>query len=156
MIEFILSMYLSIWFIIFIGIVAVVLNVFDHPIGSFILYAIALVSVFNTYTIPIWLTIAMVLAYIPIGIAWSLRRWKIFVREIIEQISDEEKLVPSYVEHLTDPKTEIPRIVNWIVNWPISVLARTLDDIIMSLRDLVRERLIGLYTSISEKVLKDK
>jgi len=118
--------------------------------------------------------------YVALGIAWSVGKWTLFVKEVFEnfttfkkKLENSNKFKPeeiikklsakfqpygrdgatleSIVEEIKPEASDKKSlIVSWIAYWPISVLATLLNDPFRRFFEWVYENISGLYDKITE------
>lgn len=154
MLETIFAIYFSIWFIIpaFIGILF--FTYYDYNTTSFFLMVALAWSIIATFAISavyVWL---FIIAYIPIGIFWSLHRWKKYCRKRVEHFDVDAFNDADFIAYQLSPTTHIGRIMTWVWNWPFSFLGSILSDIIESVTTFVKEHLIQIYNKIASDAVE--
>ena len=114
------------------------------------------------------MTIAAALAYLPIGVGWSMFRWwKLLQKSAAVLKSEKQSWKPGtyykswdeYIaERLPTASRNKERIVCWIAYWPFSIAAYLLIDFLQEAAEWVYARISRIYTSMADKVkasLKD-
>lgn len=106
--------------------------------------------VWFTYSIPLSYILGFIVLYIPIGIAWSIRRFNLYCNEKVKNYSknDYHDLI-----YYIKPSNNIDKIVSWIIVWPFSLIDTTIGNIIYELEKLVKEKLYKIYDNIYKKYL---
>lgn len=155
MIEFILGILVSWWFLGGLGLWLLLLSHWESDgWGLFFLILLA-ICIYLAFNIPANIILSIIALYIPIGIGWSIFRWKRHCKNTIKGV-DFEKL-GLYKKGLLlvklKPEENTTKIVNWIFVWPFSFIETILGDIVDIVEDFVRERIIGVYNGISKKYL---
>ena len=112
--------------------------------------------------------------YIPIGVGWSMYRWRRFCKAEVERtnknmidlknpkrtISDIDANLHNdsernRLENKLQASNNITELVSWIIVWPFSLLENVLGDVYDMIVTLVRKHLINVYTRISMSAMKD-
>jgi hypothetical protein len=128
----------------------------NHKTTAFFV-ALGLVSSYFMFNI----SIVYLLAYIPVGMLWSVWRWKIHCKkatiraklrkaDVTERASQRRRL-----EKEVRLKDNVDKIVSWIVCFPVSVLEQVVGDVVLMLKVIVTEWFAKLYTLSSNKALDD-
>lgn len=95
--------------------------------------------------------------YIPLGVAWSIYRWKRHCSSVMEDYDINVKLsgceLDSYqksgfIDRLK-ASNNVTKIVNWVIVWPFSLLDNLIGDIIDFVTQVIKKHLIGIYNKIS-------
>lgn len=97
----------------------------------------------------IWWSLA---AYIPIGLAWSMFRWKRYVSFKVKEYNedaDKSDIKHARLLEKIQPSANVSRIVHWVLIWPFSILDNLIGDIIEYVTQLVNKHLIGIYRRIT-------
>lgn len=108
------------------------------------------VSLYGMFNIDVETLGYMAILWLPIGIAWSLWRFKRYTRYIMLK-SDMKSMNNSELNRLKDrisPSGNISRIVGWIIAWPFSLIENIFSDLFTLISEIVRTHLIGLYNQI--------
>jgi len=172
--EFILGFLVGSWWW-FLPIVYMVGAVFDHnewAFASFLCLASIIGAVYALALVPatyMWYAAA---AYFPIGITWSIWRWRQYVRRKVDEEMEEAtagntfnyREMPSLDarkdlarkrcrEKLT-LANNAGRVTEWAMMWPMSIVANILGDVYDALRELIVTKLSRIYAAIVESALK--
>ena len=151
MIEFILGVYFSWWFIIGMFCIIPIAYHNEYEVAGLIvlgLLGLALYSISNISLITLGLS---ALAYIPLGIFYSIFRWKRRGDDIVEEILSIETTSfrrGNLIESLK-PENNISYIASLILGWPFSALENLLSDIFISIKNLIKDYLIDVYSRIT-------
>lgn len=130
-----------------------------------ILLAVVLIGLFG---VPEWKYVVYgALLYIPVGMLWSLWRWRGYCRQKIEDYdTDFEYLLsddPDNIERLKNRYKEAMSITYgdntlkatfWVVFWPFSALVTLFGDFIDFIHDYVVNGMVKLYNKISSQYTK--
>lgn len=95
--------------------------------------------------------------YIPLGIAWSIYRWKRHCSSVMEDYDIDVKLAGCELDSYQKGRfidrlkasNNITKIVNWVIVWPFSLLDNLIGDIIDFVTQVIKKHLIGIYNKIS-------
>ncbi len=157
MIATVMTFVFSLWLIIPIALFLLWLA-HDDSAGWSLFWLIALsIVVFGTYPIPIHYFFIGLALYLPIGVLWSLTRWKKYCRRRVQDVAEHygKDWWDTEGSHWLSPSTHISKIINWIVSWPFSLLENIMGDLIDWLVDFVKIRLIFLYDKITADIISD-
>ena len=96
-----------------------------------------------------WIT----LAYIPIGLGWSIWRWRKHCKTAVEDHNSSkiEYWGGGSIQSRINPSKNIGKIVNWVFIWPFSLLETFISDLIDAVEDFIKNYLIKIYENISSK-----
>jgi len=112
----------------------------------------------------------LLLAYIPVGILWSVWRWKVYCKDCLKrakagnlytgswnEVGSKENKEASRraLESATKLSGNVDKIVAWIICFPASMIERLASDLIDFIRIVVTDWCAKLYTGISANTLKD-
>jgi hypothetical protein len=112
-------------------------------------------SIYVTSGMSLVLALQCMAAYIPLGIGWSMWRWKRSCSDVMENV-DTKQLASSQKSDLRRQlmaKYHVSRITGWICAWPFSLIANVLGDLFDFISNLVKVYLIGVYNRISGNYL---
>ena len=147
--AFFLGVLSSYWFL---GLSFLFLLVYEYKESGvaymfFLLTTLCLIVIFNI-TIPGW----TLLAYLPIGFAWSLWRYKKFVAKklaINYEYAERNNLELSGInERQLTVKENLDRITHWIMLWPINMMMHLSADLWEAVGSFITNRLSNVYNSI--------
>lgn len=95
------------------------------------------------------------LAYIPLGLIWSLYRWKRYCSDSCKEdkLKNLNTVTKNQLLRDIDPSHNIGIIVYWIFIWPFSLLDNILGDLVDMVETFVREYIIGIYDKISKQYI---
>jgi hypothetical protein len=105
------------------------------------------------------------LAFIPIGLCWSVWRWKRYADKLVSDFNNDVKHNSStrsdYIErcyyslqnHL-NPQNNIVTIVGWVLSWPVSFINSMVGDFIAILESAIKKYFIGIFKRISNAASK--
>jgi hypothetical protein len=169
--AFVGAIVVSYWFLCIL--VCVILwNVHLDNDGWAIIWLAALTAAaYFAFTVS-WQTIAIAAAvYIPIGLIWSIYRWKRHCKTALEDYQDSKERIQSGKENnswdnklerrqedakkLMNPAKNIDRIASWVIVWPFSLIDNIIGDLIDMVRDIIKKYLIRIYDTIAGKYLKE-
>jgi hypothetical protein len=131
----------------------------NHKTTAFFV-ALGLVSSYFMFNI----SLVYLLAYIPVGMLWSVWRWKIHCKKATIRASlrkadvTERGTIGSQrnrLEKEVNLKDNVDKIVSWIVCFPVSVLEQVVGDVVLMLKVIVTEWFAKVYTLSSNKALDD-
>jgi len=113
---------------------------------------------------PLWF-----LAYIPVGILWSIWRWNLYTRDCLD-LAKQGKLqinatwvgsnpkpdeVYSSLQHAVDLNSQVHLVVSWIFSFPISIIERSTSDVVRAVKALVKGKLAAIYNKFTKDALDD-
>jgi len=155
MIAFVLGIILTIPF--FIGLIIVGL-LFDHNEKdgwSILMMAFIGFIAYNLFAISSTYILYAGIAYLPIGIIWSMWRWRMHGRRVVSKL--ENHVFYNKEQALEDIKlsNQVMKIVHWIVAWPLSIIASGLRDIITFLEILVTRHFRKLYEKLAQSSVNE-
>ena len=129
----------------------------NHKTTAFFV-ALGLVSAYFIFNI----SLIYLLAYIPVGMAWSVWRWKVHCKEAairakLRKADSTTKLdlQRARLEHEVSLKNHVDKIVSWIICFPVSVLEQVVGDVVLVLKVIVTEWFAKVYTLSSKSTLDD-
>lgn len=110
--------------------------------------------------------------YVPVGILWSIYRWKRYVGAFIttrKRWEQEERNVTisnnysntAFVFDVEDVRESLTllnnkqKILCWVMGWPISLAESFLGDLVHQLWTFISVRLGGIYKRIAESAISD-
>lgn len=137
----------------------------DSHVSSAVFTMLSLTSAYLIFN----LSPLLLLAYIPVGILWSVWRWKVYCKNCLKEARNGNLASPSWsekgnadkkgnrrlLESATKLSGNVDTIVCWIIGFPASMVDRAVSDVIDFLRIVVSEWCAKLYTGISANTLKD-
>lgn len=163
---------LTSWWFMIAAFVIILIAIHSDSDGFGLFFTILLlVGAYNYFNIDSTYLMFSLVGYLPVGIAWSLYRWK---RHCSTAVEDFNKFKSDWEPENVDQRMEntfefkqtrentqrkltasknVTKIVSWIINWPFSVIENVLSDVIEVLTQFVKKRIIGLYNKISKKYL---
>ena len=95
--------------------------------------------------------------YIPLGIGWSIYRWKRHCSGVMEDYDLDVKMAgcelnshqkDGFIDRLK-ASNNVTKIVNWVIVWPFSLLDNLIGDTIDFTTQMIKKHLIGIYNKIS-------
>ena len=95
--------------------------------------------------------------YIPLGVAWSIYRWKRHCSSVMKDYDLDVKMAgceldgyqkSGFIDRLK-ASNNVTKIVNWVIVWPFSLLDNLIGDIIDFVTQMIKKHLIGIYNKIS-------
>lgn len=102
------------------------------------------------------------IAYLPLGVGWSLFRWwKTLQRAAVQLKAEKPKWEPdmayktweTYVDRrMPSPSQNKERIVCWIAYWPFSIAAYLLIDFLREVCDWIYVKISGMYRAMADRV----
>jgi len=163
--AFVLGLATSYWVLLFIIVAAFYFEYNSNHITSAVLTILGLVSLYTIFALP-----AMyLLAYVPLGIVWSMWRWKVHCKDCVTKakngtLSNHSSICwrdssnPETRKHLAahvDITKNLDTIIPWIICFPVSIVERGAHDLIEVLKIAITEWFAKVYTSFSAKAMKD-
>ena len=152
--EFLLTIYLSIWFLVGSGILLAWSTHYEWEIFSLIILALFIGSTYLIFQLSISTIIISALLYIPIGIGWSMYRWKRYCSYVLTDLKKNGTQY-KYNSKTLDPTENISKIVHWIFVWPFSALDNLVGDVIDSVYKFIEVKVIHVYKNISSKYTEE-
>lgn len=99
------------------------------------------------------LSILTLVAYLLIGVVWSLFKWTFYVKSL------KRKHIKSSESKFYAPKVEVEynrtRILGWMMYWPLSSVWTIINDPIKRVFTEILEKTTGLYDKIAMRILSD-
>lgn len=168
--AFVGAVVLSWWFLcILVGII--LWNVHIDNDGWAIVWIVALgLAAYFAFTVS-WQTIAIVAAvYIPIGLVWSIYRWKRHCKSALKTYQEQKEAISNIKERniswdnkierrqeeakdAMNPAKNVDKIASWVIIWPFSFIDNIIGDLIDILKDFIKKYLIKIYDTIAGKYL---
>ena len=138
----------------------VVENNESHKFAAFLTLVIGFVA-WQFFGIPDQIMIYAAVAFVPIGLAWSIWRWKVYCKEKVEHYSNinrrSPKDDPRYSKEEILAELELYRhtdkLVSWVLAWPVSVIERMLGDIVRIVKTIVVEWCGNIYKKIASSAV---
>ena len=157
-VGFIGTVVISWWFILFLIVTGFIACHSEHDIFTLLITLAAGFVVFNLTGIT-WLQLGIyALAHIPIGVTWSIFRWKKLCKKRIEEVKENPDSFMNkeqYVRKDLNPLKSIDKIVSWVIAWPFSFIESVLGDLYDAIETIVKKYIIRIYTRISDKYIKE-
>lgn len=88
------------------------------------------------------------LAYIPVGVAWSMFRYKRHTNAIVKK-AQEGDISESRAISLVKLSENKARITYWIAAWPVSLIGRIVGDVYDAIESVIVRLFKGTYARIS-------
>ena len=162
MLEFIGAVVLSWYFLLFLACGAV-WSIHVDSEGWALLWLVALVAVaYFLFSITFMQLMYVVGAYIPIGLVWSVWRFRRYCKDELVKANvrinnatnaSTRKLERSRYTDKVNPTNNISDILIWTFIWPFSFLENLLSDLIDLVEDFIRKYLIKIYETIAKKYI---
>lgn len=88
------------------------------------------------------------LAYVPVGVIWSIFRYRKYTKEIVKKVQagDMDDHHALRLVRLSENKA---KITYWVAAWPMSLVGRILGDIYDAIESVVVKLFKGTYARIS-------
>lgn len=121
---------------------------------SFITGAITMWVAWGVFSFPPEYGKYALMGYIPVGLGWSLIRWKRHSSKVVEGLKDFNDRSNAELNRAVDSLTvseNVGKILGWTVNWPWSVIDNVFGDIIDFLKRIITVHLRTFYDSITAK-----
>jgi hypothetical protein len=166
--AFALGVATSYWFLALVIGLALWTEYEDKHVGSAFFTILGLASGYFIFN----LSPLLLLGYIPAGVAWSVWRWRVHCKKCVI-LAKEGKLFSNswhehdkdpvkqkedqrrYLEHDTDLKNNVDKIISWIICFPVSILERAAHDLIHVLKIFVTEWFAKVYNHSSKSALDE-
>lgn len=98
---------------------------------------------------PSWYLLGVIVgAWIPVGIAWSMWRWRRYCAKVLKDATNEKISKPEALRKIETGRNT-PTIVYWAMAWPISMIEMICSDIIDMVEVLVTRVFKGTYAKIA-------
>ena len=163
--AFLLGVATSYWFLVAVVAMAIYAEYSDNHVTSACLTLIGLISGYLLFN----LSPLLLLAYIPVGMVWSIWRWKVHCKDCstkaIEGTLDPHSSVcwrdhsnPETRRHLAahvDLAKNIDIILSWVICFPVSVIERLGHDLIHVLKIAITEWFAKVYNHSSNSALNE-
>lgn len=92
--------------------------------------------------------------YLPLGIAWSVYRYKRHIADIVKNISSGASTESKRFDMKRNaPDQMIEAFVAWAFLWPVSFLENFVGDIVNTVRIAISTYFIGIYRRIYQNAL---
>lgn len=132
--------------------VAVIASSYDWTFVSLVATLVIGAILANTYQIGPLGIVGIVVAYVVIGVLWSMFRYRMAIIDYVSSISK----VDEYTSvSIVKPSSYTSRIVEWIVCWPVSVVGYLIKDILRFIKSIVTVHLKAVYENIYQSATKD-
>lgn len=169
--EFILGLLMGMlgwgWFLIIP--LLLVSTVFEHNERSgwaFIFAIPAFVSLAFIFTLTVWQTVAILCAYVPIGLVWSYFRWQRRISKTLKTLEEDlarfkagksvglhatENDIKDEARHNIDfDQCNRQRVILWVMAWPFGVIESFVGDIIDGIDSFIRATAQRTYVKWSD------
>ena len=150
--QAILAVLLTPYAIIALALWAMLLESTSNREWAFIITAIATVAAYYTFEVNAEGVMWSLLAYLPIGIAWSVYRWKLQVNDAVKEFETADPGHSNARRHARN-KAQVDRykgrLVYWAAMWPVSLAETFLGDVFRAVQHIVTEWFGSLYRSIA-------
>ncbi len=165
MIEWIL-LYLLTWpaFVVLVVISLILEWNNQHATSAFVVCVIGLV-VWKLFSIPDTMMLWGAVAYFPLGMGWTVWRWRVHCKETVRKANEYEhthtnagvnsnnytpnEYTHNGVMHRVNPKNNADKLISWVIGWPASVIHRTLEDIVHMIRVVIAEWFGSVFERIA-------
>jgi hypothetical protein len=117
---------------------------------------VALVSAFFFFHIDFQTLAYATISYIAVGLAWSVYRYRRFIRTEVERLKRENYSTDTLKRYVAaaHPLQMVDTIVAWIIIWPFSVIEHAISDILDTVQLLVTRVFRSVYIRIYEAATK--
>ena len=163
--AFVFGLVVSYWVFIPALVLAIYAEYTNSHKSSAFFTIVGLTSAYFIFSVPL----IVLAAYIPIGIAWSVWRWRIHCSNVLEDISkgkvaytggwkehgrkySKEELRENLLER-TNLVGNVDKIISWIICFPASMVERLGHDLIHVLKVFVTEWFAKVYNHSSQRAL---
>lgn len=93
------------------------------------------------------------IVYLPIGLVWSIWRWKRKVNYIVRQVQDGDMSSDRGREEVL-VRNNLQNLVSWVIVWPFSVVESFIGDIVELVQIAVRNWFRSVYEKISNDAIQ--
>lgn len=105
-------------------------------------------------------TMYAAIAYIPIGMIWSVWRWKVYCKRTtqrtLQSLNDDWGVTsPKDLEEQLNITRNLDRLVSWVICWPISMIERAIGDLIHMIKIMITEWFGNVYKSIASNSVSE-
>jgi hypothetical protein len=94
----------------------------------------------------------LAVVWVPIGLVWSLWRWKKYCAHIVSEVAN-GKIMASSGKQMIDPQEALSKITQWVIAWPFSLVESLIGDIIDAVQNMIKGIFKATYEKISAKAL---
>lgn len=122
--------------------VAVFFEALECTTTALLVTALAAVVAYLFFQVPLPHVIYGSGVYALIGVAWSLWRYRRYVREKVPEAFSESDL------RALAPGRNAGRIVHWMVVWPVSMASNLVGDVLVLAKSIVTKWLRSIYEGI--------
>lgn len=90
------------------------------------------------------------LAYVPIGIAWSIWRYKRHVSDTVERVRDMSENDYDRVSAINQlhPSRMLSTLTTWVIAWPFSMIENVCGDFVKMIQTMITTFFKGVYHKI--------
>jgi hypothetical protein len=174
MIEFfflILGYVLTIPALIIILLIATYQESREHHTWAAFLMIVSLTIIYFIFEIKLIHALIVAAAYIPIGMIWSVFRWKIHCKRSTEKAKNDllnrhedvtsnrfkgnDSFISIHLKDSIDVRRNTDKLVLWVVCWPISIIERSIGDAIHAVRFMVTDWFGSVFQRISDSASTD-
>jgi len=113
----------------------------------------ALVPIYNLTLVQ---TVFLVVIYFIVGFLWSFYRYKVWVKNSVDQYDQTYAKKGMAVSHREEyflrlrPNKNVSLILMWVLIWPFSIVENLCSDLVRLLRDLVKVTFSSVYLKLFE------
>lgn len=133
---------------------------------SAFLMIVSLAIVYFLFDIKTSHALIAVAAYIPIGLVWSIVRWKIYCTRKVDQLKDyfttaeDEVLYRSETYSQTtidnlNVRRNLDKLTYWVICWPVSMVERAIGDLVHAVRHIITNWFGSVFERISNSAISD-
>jgi hypothetical protein len=116
-----------------------------------------LINIPNIY----WLYFTI--AYIPLGLIWSIYRYKRYASKEVEKFKEanvtiDKRMIEYRYNDILEkikPSKNADKISLWVLIWPFSFVSHFCDDLFNFIKTLVTKVINGVYNKVYSFVIKD-
>lgn len=172
--EFILGFLVGSWWwaLPIVYMVGAVFDSNDWKFASFVCLATLAAAVYALQLVPVTYMWYAAAAYIPIGITWSIWRWRQYVQyKVANELETATagntypyRDLPSLKDRIDLAKTRCRdrlsladnagRVTGWALLWPMSIVSNIVGDLYDVLKEFILTKLNRIYAAIVESALK--
>ena len=157
MMEFILGVLLSPYFF---GLLLLLMVIYEHKDAaegvSFLLVVTLIVGYF-IFKPSLFIIGVVVAAWIPIGLLWSIFRWKRHCNKLVNEYNARKPFKDAHIEQMNrmtldqDISVENNKsaLIYWVLVWPVSLVESLVGDIIHMVSELVTKKFREIFEKIS-------
>lgn len=118
------------------------------------LVLLCFIGLYGFFSLTLAQVTYLVLGWVPIGLAWSMWRWKRRCNRIVQDFKD-GRITERRAQDNLELRKHLDTVTYWVICWPVSFLEAVVGDILDLITRLVRDVFRRTYEAMSSKALAE-